>query len=285
MLKKICFYHAGCPDGFGAVWSVRGTWGDSGRFVARGHEDRVRLNECEDALVTFVDIAPAKDELEGLAQVAEQVVVLDHHVTARDRLADDVSFVNELEADGHVLHFDLGHSGAVLAWNYFRPDEDLPDLLRYVEDQDLWNWALPDSDAVNAAIASYPREFEVWDRLASESMEKLAEQGKPILRANRIEVERRLDSAKPIALGTKRVEAINASANRAQIGHELAKRAQYGEPWGLVYRVEGSEVFATIYSIGDFDVSKLALGYGGGGHKNASGFRVDLERWLKDFVV
>jgi len=284
-MKKLCFYHAGCPDGFGAVWAVKGAWGDSGYFIARSHDDRVRMDECEDALVAFVDIAPAKDELQELAIVAEQVVVLDHHVTARDRLAGDVSLVNELEAEGHLLHFDLGHSGAVLAWQHFRSDEEVPELIRYVEDQDLWNWALPDSDAVNAAIASYPREFEVWDRLSSEPIEKLAEQGKPILRANRIEVERRLEHAKPVALGTRRIEAVNASTNRSQIGHELAKRAQYGEPWGLVYRVEGAEVYGTLYSIGDVDVSKVALGYGGGGHKNASGFRVTLERWLEEFVV
>jgi len=284
-MKKICFYHAGCPDGFGAVWSIRGVWGERGHFIARSHDDRVNMSECEDALVAFVDIAPAKDELQELAAVADQVVILDHHVTARDRLAGDVSLVNELEAEGHLLHFDLGHSGAVLAWHHFRSNEEVPDLLRYVEDQDLWNWALPDSDAVNAAIASYPREFEVWDWLAKEPMEALAEQGKPILRANRMEVERRLDHAKPVALGTRRIEAVNASTNRSQIGHELAKRAQYGEPWGLVYRVEGAEVYGTLYSIGDVDVSKVALEYGGGGHKNASGFHVGLERWLKDFVV
>jgi hypothetical protein len=284
-MKKICFYHAGCPDGFGAVWSVQSAWGDRGRYVPRGHDDRVRLNECEDALVAFVDIAPARDELEELASVAHQVVILDHHVTARDRLDGDAAFTDEMEAEGHEIHFDLGHSGAVLAWNYFRPSEPVPDLLRYVEDQDLWNWALPDSDAVNAAIASYPREFEVWDRLASEPIEALVRQGEPILRANRIEVERRLDHAKPVALGTRRIEAINASNNRSQIGHQLAQRQKYGEPWGLVYRVEGAEVFATIYSIGDLDISKVAVGYGGGGHKNASGFHVSLERWLKDFVV
>lgn len=284
-MKKICFYHAGCPDGFGAVWAVQGAWGESGRYVARGHEDRARMGECEDALVAFVDIAPGKDELRELAELTSQIVVLDHHVTARDRLASDASLVDALEAEGHHVHFDLSHSGAVLAWQYFRPDEEVPELLRYVEDQDLWNWTLPDSDAVNAAIASYPREFSVWDGLASESMEVLAEQGKPILRANRMEVERRLEHAKPVALGTRRIEAINASTNRSQIGHQLAKRARYGEEWGLVYRVEGSEVFGTLYSIGDLDVSEVALGYGGGGHKNASGFRVTLERWMKDFVV
>ena len=156
-MKKRCFYHAGCPDGFGAAWSVRQAWGDDAWYVARSHEDHVRMADCEDALVAFVDIAPAADELRELADCAAQVMIIDHHVTARDRLASDPSQVNEYEADGHVLHFDLGHSGAVLAWQTFHPDADTPELLRYVEDQDLWNWALPDSDAVNAAIASVRR--------------------------------------------------------------------------------------------------------------------------------
>ncbi len=284
-MKKLCFYHSGCPDGFGAAWSVRKAWGEDAWYVARGHEDRVRMGDCEDALVAFVDIAPGRDELRELADVASQVVVLDHHVTARDRLASDSSYVNELEEEGHLLHFDLGHSGSVLAWQYFHPENETPDLLRYVEDQDLWNWALPQSDAINAAIASYPREFEVWDRLASDPISKLADEGEPILRSNRMEVARRLDHARPVALGTQRIEAVNASTNRAQIGHELAKRAAFGQEWGLVYRVEGAELYATIYSIGDLDISKVAMTYGGGGHKNASGFHVSLESWLADFVL
>jgi nanoRNase/pAp phosphatase (c-di-AMP/oligoRNAs hydrolase) len=100
-----------------------------------------------------------------------------------------------------------------------------------------------------------------------------------------MEVNRRLEHARPVALGTRRIEAVNASTNRSEIGHQLARRAQYGEQWGLVYRVEGTEVYGTLYSIGDLDVSQVALGYGGGGHKNASGFHVSLERWLEEFVV
>jgi oligoribonuclease NrnB/cAMP/cGMP phosphodiesterase (DHH superfamily) len=284
-VKKFCFYHAGCPDGFGAAWAVRSAWGEDGRYVARGHDDRVRPGECDDALVTFVDIAPARDELLRLAESAAQVVVVDHHITARDRIASDSGFVNEIEADGHVLHFDMNHSGAVLAWHYFRPDDAVPELLRYVEDQDLWNWQLPSSDAINAAIASYPRDWETWTRLAEAPISQLAEEGEPILRANRMEVERRLEHARPVAIGTRRVEAVNASSNRSQIGHELAKRAAFGREWGLVYRVEGTEVFATLYSIGEVDVSAIATDYGGGGHRNASGFHVSLTRWMDEFVV
>jgi len=284
-VKRICFYHGGCPDGFGAAWAVHAAWRDGGRFVARGHEDRVRLPECRDAFVAFVDIAPAREELRQLAETAERVVVLDHHVTARDRLMRDARFAAELEADGHELRFDLGRSGSVLAWSYFHPDRPVPPILQYVQDQDLWTWALLDSSAVNAALASYPYDFDVWDRLAARPVAELAREGEPILRANRIEVERRLDQAYPVALGTKRIEAVNATNNRSQIGHRLAQRARFGTEWGLVYRVEGGDVFATLYSIGEVDVAKLAVDYGGGGHKNAAGFRVTLARWLEEFVV
>ena len=33
-MKKLCFYHAGCPDGFGAAWAVRQAWGEDAWYVA-----------------------------------------------------------------------------------------------------------------------------------------------------------------------------------------------------------------------------------------------------------
>jgi nanoRNase/pAp phosphatase (c-di-AMP/oligoRNAs hydrolase) len=51
-----------------------------------------------------------------------------------------------------------------------------------------------------------------------------------------------------------------------------------------VYRIETTEVHATLYSIGDFDVASIATELGGGGHKNAAGFTVDFERWFNEFL-
>ena len=73
---------------------------------------------------------------------------------------------------------------------------------------------------------------------------------------------------------------MNALHQRAAIGHELAKRARFGKPWGLVYRVSGTQVDCSIYSTGDLDVSAVATRFGGGGHRNASGFSVSLADWL-----
>lgn len=283
-MRRVCFYHAGCPDGFGAAWAVRKAWGDDAEYRARGHDDPIHPEEFAGCEIAFADIALGNGPLRALAAQAARVTVLDHHVSALERFRADPDLAYELDARGHRIRFDLAHSGAVLAWQHFHPDVPLPPLLAYVEDQDLWRWQLPDSDAVNAAIGSYPRRFEVWDRLGSEPIERLVAEGKPIVRAQRMEVERALLNVHAVTVGELRLEAVNALFLRSAIGHELAKRRRHGPPCGLVYRLIERRVECSLYSIGDFDVAAIASGLGGGGHKNAAGFTVSLEEWLGRFV-
>ncbi len=284
-MRRVCFYHAGCPDGFGAAWAVWKAWGDGGEYRARGHDDVVRGPELAGALVVFVDNAPANPALRQLADHAGQVIVLDHHVTALERFEADPELGPSLAARGHRVHFDLTRSGAVLAWEHFHRGEPLPPLLGYVQDQDLWRWALPDSDAVNAALYSYPRRFDVWEQLAARPIEELVDEGRSIARSQRVEVERALHQAHAITLGGLRLDAVNALYHRALIGHELALRKSHGHPAGAVYRVTGRRVDCSLYSIGDFDVAKIAARYGGGGHRNAAGFHVPLQEWIDRFVT
>ncbi len=285
MMKRVCFFHAGCPDGFGAVWSAWRAWGDDARYVARGHDDELQTSLCEGALVAFVDIAPPNESVPALVEAADRIVVLDHHVSARARFEADPAVDRALTGGHHTIHFDLEHSGAVLAWQYFHPGELTPPILRYVEDQDLWNWKLPRTEEVNAALGSYSRDFETWNELAARPIEEIADEGVSIVRTQLREIERALHDAHPIALGSERIEGINATYQRAPIGHELAKRATYGKPWGIVYRIRADRIDVTLYSIGDLDVASIAERYGGGGHRNAAGFSVPLRTWLDDFVV
>ena len=282
-MKRSCYFHAGCPDGFGAAWAVWRAWGGDARYVARGHEDAFDPRAHEGEVVVFVDIAPPPEALDELSELAAQLVVLDHHVSARDRFAACGGLDAAHARRGHRIRFDLDHSGAVLAWNHFHA-ADPPPLLLYVEDQDLWSWRLPDSEAVNAAIGSYARDFESWERLAARPSAELAAEGLPILRANRQEVEHALQAAHPVAIGARRAEAVNARTLRAQIGHALAERGAFGVPWGAVYRIAADRVDVSLYSIGDLDVAAVAARYGGGGHRNAAGFNVSLARWLEEFV-
>jgi oligoribonuclease NrnB/cAMP/cGMP phosphodiesterase (DHH superfamily) len=283
-VKRSVVYHAGCPDGFGAAWAARQRWGTDARYIPRSHDDDFDPERFEDEHVVFADISIDNERLRALAEVAAELVILDHHVTARDHYASDPSVENTLTELGHRAHFDLTHSGAILAWQYFHPDQAAPELLLYVEDQDLWNWRLPESAEVNAAIGAYPRRFDTWDELANQPIASLVAEGRPLVRANEIEVERAVNHAHAVALGNDRIEAVNARQPRAAIGHQLARRAACGQPWGIVYRILGNRVDCSIYSLGDLDVSAVAMRYGGGGHRNAAGFSVSLKRWLDEFV-
>ena len=89
-MRRTCFYHAGCPDGLGAAWAVWRAWGPGARYLPRGHDDVVDAAAHEGSLVVFVDIAPGSDELRALAEHAAKLIVLDHHVTARERFANDL---------------------------------------------------------------------------------------------------------------------------------------------------------------------------------------------------
>jgi oligoribonuclease NrnB/cAMP/cGMP phosphodiesterase (DHH superfamily) len=284
-VRRICFYHAGCPDGFGAAWAVWKAWGEAGEYRARGHDDAVRAQELAGDLVVFADNAPGNAALRQLGEHAGQVVVLDHHVSALERFRSEPELAGALAARGHLVRFDLERSGAVLAWEHFHPGRETPALLAYVQDQDLWRWALPDSEAVNAAIYSHPRRFDTWSALAETPLERLVAEGRSIARAQRIEVERSLQNAHPVTVGGLRLEAVNALFHRALIGHELAVRAVHGVPAGAVYRLTGRRVDCSLYSTGDFDVAKIAARYGGGGHRNAAGFHVPLQDWLDRFIA
>ena len=283
-MRHVCIFHAGCPDGFGAAWAAWLRWGEAERYVPRGHEDPLRAHEYDGAFVLFADIAPPPRAYRPLAEHAARLVVLDHHLSAQRDFGADPFLARDLVEGGHEVRFDLTRCGAALAWGWLHPHEPLPDLLAYVEDQDLWRWTLPRSREVNAAIASYPREFSAWSKLAATPVDELAEQGAPIVRAQRMDVERALANAQPIALGRLRVEAVNARTQRAELGHALASRARFGAACGAVYRVEGRKVDVSLYSIGELDVAELAASFGGGGHKNAAGFSVDLADWLARFV-
>ena len=281
---RTCYYHAGCPDGFGAAYAAWRAWGSRGRAIARGHDDGFDPLAHEGDHVVFADISLQNALLRDLGEVAEHVVILDHHWSARQHFESDPQLAIFLAGRGHEVRFDLEHSGAVLAWHYFHPDEPAPDLLRYVEDQDLWTWKLPESLAVNVAIGSYPRELEVWEELASRPWQELAHEGEPILRALRTDVERALRFAHPLRVGTLQLEAVNSLHHRSHIGHALAERAAFGTRAGAVYRFIGARADVSLYSIGDFDVSAIASRYGGGGHRNAAGFSVSLADWVANFA-
>ena len=172
--------------------------------------------------------------------------------------------------------FDMGRSGAGLAWDHFHPGPR-PKLIDHIEDRDLWCFDLPDTRQIQAALFSYPYDFAIWDDLMTAGTSRLARDGEAIERkhhkdiAELVRVSRRL-----MKIGDHVVSVANVPYTMtSDAGNLMAE----GQPFAACY-MDGPKVRAfSLRSRSDgVDVSEIAKAYGGGGHRNAAGFLVSFAR-------
>lgn len=231
--------------------------GDQAKYIPVQHGDSPP--EIPDSSrVTIVDFAYPRDILTGLSARMESLCVLDHHKTAAKDLAG-LEFAT----------FDMEKSGAMLAWNYWFPDEPAPLLIQYIQDKDLWLFKLDNSSEVSAALRSYPRDFEIWNSL---SVDALAQDGIAIQRAINVQVSSHVEIATLRDVGGYLVPVVNATSHLSEIGDQL--NARYPDaPFAACYfdRADGRRQWS-LRSRGEFDVSEVAERFGGGGHRNAAGY-------------
>jgi hypothetical protein len=249
-------YHGDCADGFGAAWALWKKFPAAEfKAVKHGHPPPPNLKGRH---IVMVDFSYHRSALEAMAQEAGSLQVLDHHITAQDALAG-LPFA----------YFDLKKSGAVLAWEWAH-QQPAPWLLQYVQDKDLWTWALPGSREINAALASYPFEFHVWDALRQDALEA---EGRAILRYETELVGKIAASAVMLPFQGTVVPVVQSSVLTSQIGERLSR----DHPFCVIWHDRDGRRYYSLRSRDDAaDVAAIAMKYGGGGHTHAAGFSVSL---------
>ena len=143
---------------------------------------------------------------------------------------------------------------------------------------DLWRLdAYPDIKAVIACLKSYEYDFDLWTRLLDadqeELIKKMAEEGAAIERTQAKAVRDLIRlCAHEMEIDSIKVPAVNASH---KMSSEAAGLLAVGKPFAACYQIAGENVNFSLRSDqhGE-DVAKIALKYGGGGHKHAAGFRL-----------
>ena len=250
------WYHANCADGFGAAWSAWKVLGDKANYHPVRHGDPMPEFDSSTRLA-IVDFAYPRQQLLELAAKVEAIIVLDHHRSAAQDL-EGLSFAR----------FDMSKSGARMAWEYWHPHNELPELLAYVEDRDLWNWVLPESREVALAITQTIFSFESWE---SFEVSQLKAEGRILLGYQQSLIARALTKAYWTTLGGYKIPVVNSLLFQSEIGDELCKKFPEA-PFAAVYYQKVDHEAWSLRSIGEFDVSEVAAQFGGGGHRNASGF-------------
>lgn len=271
-------YHADCYDGFGAAWAAWKALGDAARYEPVRYGDSApALHNCDQGTLYVLDFSFPLETFVALAKEFK-VVVLDHHKTAHDDL---VSLTARPGLRGLHVRFDMEKSGARLAWEHFHPGIAPPRLIDYVEDRDLWRFALPMSREVSATLRSYPMDFRVWDAL---NTDVLAAEGVAILRFQDRMVAQMADNARLTILGGHVVPAVNATLFFSEVGDLLCRRHP-DVPFAAYWfdRGDGRRQWG-LRSRHGFDVSAVAKRYGGGGHPGAAGFTTAGGTWPSDGV-
>jgi uncharacterized protein len=259
----LVLYHASCPDGHCAAWVAHLVLGDGAQYVPVQYGQDAPDVAGRDVYV--VDFSYKRAVLEKMASTAARLIVLDHHKTAREELADV-----HLACPGFV-RFDMGKSGGRLTWEHFFPGQKAPWLVDYTEDRDLWRWKLPHSREVSAALASRPRTFPEWDGLhESGRFDGLVAEGAAVLRYQEQLVESLCATAREVDVGGEKVLAANTPVLISEVAGKLAAGRPFGAVWFV--RSDGKTQWSLRSRDGGVDVSEVARKRGGGGHRNAAGF-------------
>lgn len=262
----VVIYHAKCSDGFGGAWAAWKKFGTDATYIAADDRDHYHVN-LDGKIVYIIDYSYPLPVLLELEERAKKLVIIDHHLSARE----SVESIKE-----HV--YDVDHSGAYLAWQYFFPGEKLPKLIDYIEDGDLYRFSLLDAKPLLAYIHVAPFDFAVFSRIAEdleipEGYAKILEQGTLLRTVHERQVEYFANKAELVLFEGYTIYAVNANNIVASdLGHVLS--AKQG-PFAIIFNYEKWGWKCSIRGDGSVDVSKIAQKYGGGGHHNASGFAIE----------
>jgi uncharacterized protein len=242
------------------------------------------LNLRENDVIYLLDLSYPYSVLQQWTDAGAEVRMIDHHKSAKKDL------------DGWLNSrfdsvFDMSKSGAMLTWEYFNPDEAPPEVVRYVQDRDIWTKALPGCDLCSLGLSEAVHKRSLYDclqiattALEMNSVEHWISEGRKVHSEIQKAIGNAVSRAKWRIIGGWNVPTVRVQGDRecqaySDIGNALLT-AFPKAPFACVLIGDG---FALRSDNNRVDVEIVAKSIGGGGHRNASGSEGDdmLLRWKR----
>lgn len=289
-MNNMIIYHNNCSDGFTSaaiayLYFKQNNTNLTTLFAGNYGEPPPIVDKQTD--VYLVDYSYNKETILDLLEQANSVTIIDHHITAIKELKD-------LSHPNFMKYFDTALSGAGLTWEYFFPDKNIPDLIKYVQDRDLWNWVYSESkdflmglEQFDFTVEQYIQHLENSINLKNNYTQTLIESGKIISKYFEQMVNQIIDSNLYFInyKNYQKVPILNCNYKfSSNIGNILSTR--HNTLFSIMYYIVADSVYLSFRSVDTgVDVSIIAKELGGGGHRNASGAKISLEQFNKLFVI
>ncbi len=278
MNKNYIFYHDDL-DGRGAAWCVLESLKNTDGFHAVLQPINYSKPFSFDIVnkgskVWILDCAPSIDEMTDLYKITNDVIWIDHHISAVKKFKD---FYISIENIAGIR--DETHSACVLAWNYLF-SKPAPMNLKYIEDIDIWKWEFGNNTRFfYAGACSYDTDpnSKFWENNSVENIFFIIKEGEIVERYRNLEFkEHREKAGHEIDWEGYKCFVLNTyHAGSDDLGGEKMMETC---PILISYYYNGKNYMVSLYSK-DVDVSEIATKNGGGGHKAASGFKCKKLPW------
>ena len=275
--QPLVIYHGRrCPDGFASALAAWLYYDGQAELLALDHGDVKTIEDLpalDGRAVYILDFSFPAEILRQIEQRAAKLVLLDHHKSAADQL---VGFA----CRAGVVHFDMHKSGARLAWQFFQGDKALPDMVRFIEDRDIWVWQYPESAGFLAALDMESFDLARWREIAGFDAAALAayvERGDAMDEKFSKLARDIADGAQSLVFNGVTGLMVNApGAFHSLVGDILSERSG---TFALIWSAETNGIVkAGLRAQRGFNCIPLAESMGGGGHAQACGFKMGIAR-------
>jgi oligoribonuclease NrnB/cAMP/cGMP phosphodiesterase (DHH superfamily) len=265
------FFHGSCVDGLGAALAAYVKFSESVEYIPYFHSKSYDLVFDKYDEMYFLDCAPNDNQIKVMGD--KKFKILDHHIGCYESL-------KHYPKDVYI--FDNDHSGAYIAWNYFHGN--VPEIIKYISDRDLWRFELPDSLAMTTGIYARVTDigsiYNLYMSWNDDLKAMILLEGKSVLNFKDNFLKLMLPSVHKVDFaGYKDIPAINSNGFMSELGNILSK----DNPFAIVYYYDGNTKTWKISFRSQpegVNVAELAKQFFGGGHECAAGCNLKTLPWL-----
>ncbi len=278
----ICIYHKNCTDGTTAAAVLLTKFPECKLFPLDHNYKEEDLENIlkeidKNSVVYIVDFSLREGDTEKIIKKAKKVINIDHHIGVKERLEELSKKFPNFE-----FIFDNNRSGASLTWIYFYGEKNIPEIIKLVEDKDIWTWKYGEKTkyANSYLIILTDKPEKVKEYILNNNIDEIIKNGKIIseftdyLINNFIERVREIN----IKIGQYTVKGWNTGLFQSEIGNILSTNLKQAV---VLFSISGENVKFSFRSTEGNSPTALELAkiLGGGGHKHASGASVSLKEF------
>lgn len=286
-MKNIVFFHEKCNDGLLAAYALhKARPNDDFIYFPLNHKSLLEVDFQQlidrQTMVYVLDMVFTPAQYRQLVAMDKVLLVetIDHHVSEVNKIKD----LQEFQKLSFHLDADKQYSACVMTYEYYHGFKQAPLMYHLVQDRDIWLNQMPESKAFctyfNHHITRHqnkdniPLLFEKIDEL---NVDEAIEKGELLLDF----YQGQIDSLQPYPVdfeaGGVRYSGYACNTWKGFSSEAGAKfcRLDENRPFALMWYFDGQQYYCSLRSRDDYDISPLAVHFGGGGHKQACAFKTN----------